>query len=101
MTTAAIDFAWGTYFICAVGVVISVILPILRALLPGPPTGNSRWEKAKAIWLAARPYIVLGVFSLVSALLIVAASGETLKDWRAALLAGYAWDSTLQKLKSQ
>jgi hypothetical protein len=87
-------FPWAIYLTCAAGIIISVVLPILRALLPKPPKtgGPPLWE---VIW----PYLALGAFSLVGAILIVAASGETLKDWRAALLAGYAWDSTLQKLK--
>jgi hypothetical protein len=97
MAAAALQFPRDIYFICAVGIVISVILPILRAMLPKPPGPDGRG--AIEIWEAIKPYIILGIFSLVSAILIVAASGETLKDWRAALLAGYAWDSTLQKLK--
>ena len=89
------QFPWQIYFTCAVGIVISVILPILRALLPKPLDPPANWP-----WEVIRPYVVLGLFSLVGAVLIVAASWESLKDWRAALLAGYAWDSTLQKLKA-
>ena len=92
------SFPWSTYFVCAVGIVISVVLPILRAMLPKPPkdvVGRPMGD----VWQAAKSYIILGLFSLVGAILIVAASGDTLKDWRAAILAGYAWDSTLQKLK--
>lgn len=90
-------FSWTIYLTCALGVVVSVVLPILRAMLPSPPRPMS--EGSRRAWDIARPYIVLGAFSLVGAILIVAAAGETLQDWRAALLAGYAWDSTLQKLK--
>ena len=88
-----IPFPWAIYFTCALGIVISVILPILRALLPKPSPDQGTWDVIK-------PYVILGVFSLVAAILIVAASGESLKDWRAALVAGYAWDSTLQKLRA-
>ena len=98
MELGAIQFPWGIYLMCAVGVVISVVLPILRALLPKPPTDIDDRPAAR-VWEQIKPYLVLGAFSLVGAILIVAASGESLKDWRAALLAGYAWDSTLQKLK--
>jgi hypothetical protein len=35
----------------------------------------------------------------LTAFLIVAFLGDTLKDYRAALVAGYAWDSTLQKMR--
>ena len=48
-------------------------------------------------WRIIAPYLLLGVASAVTAILIVAAMGDTLKDYRAALLAGYAWDSTLAK----
>ena len=96
MDTVAAGF-WNTYLMCAVGIAISVVLPIVRALLPKPPSGLT--EGAAGPKETVKQYIMLGVFSLVGALLIVAVSGETLRDWRAALLAGYAWDSTLQKLK--
>ena len=92
------EFPWAAYAVCAVGISISVVLPILRAMLPKPPKGTAS-ESRDTLWEAAKPYIILGLFSLVGAILIVAASGDSLKDWRAALLAGYAWDSTLQKLK--
>ena len=98
MDSVAPGFPWGIYYTCVLGIVISVILPILRALLPKPPTERTK-RGLSDMWEAARPYLVLGAFSLVGAVLIVAASGESLKDWRAALLAGYAWDSTLQKLR--
>jgi hypothetical protein len=45
-----------------------------------------------------RPYVATGIFSLVVAMLIVAAMGDQLNSWSTALIAGYAWDSTLQKL---
>jgi hypothetical protein len=94
----SIDFSWAIYFYCALGIAISVLLPILRALLPKPPVGL-HGVSGSGVADAAASYVALGLFSLVGALLIVAASGDTLKDPRAALIAGYAWDSTLQKLK--
>jgi hypothetical protein len=96
MTETTAGFPLGIYLTCALGIVISVVLPILRAMLPKPLESRGT---ARGIWEIAWPYLVLGVFSLVGAVLIVAAAGDTLKDWRAAVLAGYAWDSTLQKLK--
>jgi len=48
-----------------------------------------------------KPYLALGLFSLLTALLVVAFLGDTLgSDWRPAFVAGYAWDSTLQKVKA-
>ena len=37
--------------------------------------------------------------SALTALLVVAFIGDNLMDPRAAILAGYAWDSTLQKMR--
>lgn len=76
------------------GVLISVLLPLIRALLPKPPTTMRNGTK----WQMIRPYVATGVFSLVVAVLIVAALGDRLNSWSAALIAGYTWDSTLQKL---
>ena len=82
------------YLSVAGGVVISVLLPLLRALLPKP-----RAAMAGGItWGMMRPYVATGIFSLVVAMLIVAAMGDQLNSWSTALIAGYAWDSTLQKL---
>ncbi len=85
-----------TYLTVVLGIAISVVLPILRQYLPKPRRGIA----ARDVWDIARPYVILGVFSLVVGLLIVALLGDTLADWKLALLAGYAWDSTLQKLSS-
>ena len=76
------------------GIVISVLLPLIRALLPKPPTAlaaGTRWQRI-------RPYVATGIFSFVVAVLIVAAMGDRLDSWSTALIAGYTWDSTLQKL---
>ena len=82
------------YFCVAAGIVMSVLLPLIRALLPKPPVAL----RAEPTWDAIRPYVATGVFSLVVALLIVAAMGSRLDSWSTALIAGYTWDSTLQKL---
>ena len=76
------------------GIVISVLLPLIRALLPKPPAALARGTK----WERIRPYVATGAFSLIVAVIIVAAMGDRLDSWSTALIAGYAWDSTLQKL---
>jgi hypothetical protein len=53
------------------------------------------------VWRVATPYLVTGLFSALAALLIIAFLGQQLTGWRTALLAGYAWDSTIQKLRKQ
>jgi hypothetical protein len=101
----------------ALGVAVSVLLPLLRPLLPKPNpidgrggggdvSGNSRWKtfinnasvKMSIIWHISKPFVVLGIFSLVVALVIFAFLGDTLKTWQSAFLVGYMADSTLQKL---
>ena len=89
---------------CVLGIVISVILPILRQSLPNSTTMKMMVPAPEEsglhqFWRVAWPFLALGLFSALSAFLIVASVGNNLKDYRAALLAGYAWDSTLQKLK--
>ena len=81
------------YLWVAAGVGISVLLPLIRALLPRPPLqlrGLPSWERV-------RPYLATGLFSLVVALLVVAIMDGQLDTWSKALIAGYLWDSTLQK----
>ena len=91
------------YLLCALGIVISIVLPILRKALPiVQPTGLGAGERVgpsipALIWAVAKPYLIVGLFSLLTALLIVVFIPGL--DARAALLAGYAWDSTIQKLK--
>ena len=86
------------YLWCVLGILISILLPILRALLPKPPTVQGSRGIVSTFWTHAKPYLVVGLFSFLSGFLIVAFTWGTLNDWRAALLAGYAWDSTLQKI---
>jgi len=88
------------FLYCALGVAISVLLPVLRQSIPQPkggPAGVSGWFPR--FFAVAKPYLALGVFSLCVALLVVAFAGDQLTDWRAAVLAGYASDSTVQKLR--
>jgi hypothetical protein len=85
------------YLLVALGIVVSVIIPILREGLPKPGAEGSALEGFLEI---ARPYVVLGLFSLATGLILVAFAGDTVRQsWQTAVLAGYAWDSTLQKIK--
>jgi hypothetical protein len=78
------------------------VLPILRALLPKPPAppdvAAAPPKFLVALWNYAKPYLVVGAFSLLTAFLIIALTGDTISTLQAGLLAGYLWDSTLQKL---
>ena len=82
---------WETYLIVVGGVLLSIVLPILRKLLPKPPTAFAEF------WHGVGQYIVVGIFSLAAAILVLAIKGNVVLDWPTALLLGYAWDSTLQK----
>lgn len=53
---------------------------------------------AVAAWPIVRKYFLLLAFSLLTALLIVSLLGDTIDTWQAAFVAGYAWDSTIQKI---
>jgi hypothetical protein len=95
------------YLYVALGVAVSVLLPIIRQYLPkpefrgggGPPTFLGQLgEKLREFWDKSRPYIVTAIFSLIVALVIVAFLGDTIKTWQSAFLAGYTADSTLQKI---
>jgi len=72
-----------------------VVLPIIRAQIPKP--GSKYLELLGGSRGVLKHCFFVGLFSLITALLLVALV-DPLKTWQAALLAGYAWDSTLQKL---
>lgn len=83
------------------GVVISVILPVLRAGYP-KVTAVATSAFWRLLWDAAKPYLLLGIGSTLTALLLIAGlanTGTQITTWHQALLLGYFADSTLQKLK--
>ena len=75
------------------GILLSIVLPLLRAQLP---TAGTRGNKP--FMELAKPYLIVGLFSILTSVLVLAFVYTDELDWRGALLAGYAWDSTLQKL---
>ncbi len=86
---------WQAYGYVALGIAVSLVLPILRAMLPAPPSPKALFV---GLWPKASPYVIIGMVSLVAALLVLAVVEDPFTDWKSALLAGYMWDSTLQKL---
>lgn len=90
-------FDWNMYLWCAIGVIISVILPPLSQYIKGEFSIAERG--GKEIWIILKPYVGLIVLSLIISLLIIAFMGDIIPDWKGALLAGYASDSTLQKIR--
>ena len=83
----------GNYCFIVLGIIISFILPILKKALPQADSTTFRGRAATA----AKDYLIILVFSLVAGFLTLAAFPEVF-EWKTALLTGYAWDSTLQKL---
>jgi hypothetical protein len=93
MQTTSAPFPFYQYWFCVLGILISIVLPILRHLLPKPiplVAGVPAWKR----------YTGIGLFSLITAVVIVALGKGSVSNWfwYDALLAGYAWDSTLQKV---
>jgi peptidoglycan/LPS O-acetylase OafA/YrhL len=82
-------------------VALSVLLPILRKSLPRFAEGTLVEDTtASRLRRIARPYVVVGAFSLAVALLVLAITapqGTNIEHWWQALLTGYVSDSTLQK----
>jgi hypothetical protein len=95
---------WQAYLCCGAGVALSILIPVLSKSVResfelGSPAGLGRGPRVlRMIWRAARPYLALSFLSLAVAAVIVAIAGEALRDPRTALVTGYLWDSTLQKV---
>src|ERR1700744_406569 len=85
------------------GILLSTALPILRSLLPRPPAAAAALAVDGGVWAELRPFVVIGSFSVLTAVLVLAFAGDAFHQWKwyQALLAGYAWDSTLQKASKQ
>ena len=94
------------YLFVALGIAVSVLLPIIRQYLPAPTRGGGGGgpfleqfnQKLHEFWEMSRPYIITAIFSLIVALVILAFLGDSIKTWQSAFLAGYTADSTLQKI---
>lgn len=87
---------WEEVGYAAIGVALSVLMPFLAALVKRFWPGTSISSTTDVVKVLV-PYLVLGAFSVVVALLVAAAA-----DFRSpalALLAGFAWDKTLQVAK--
>lgn len=93
---------WDLYLWCVGGIVISVLLPVLwvsvRRYFPTKAGPAGLGASGAALWSVIQPYLVLGLASAATALIVMFALGDQVATAKAAMLAGYAWDSTLQKL---
>ena len=89
---------------CILGIVISVLLPPLWAFVknkfaPVQPGQKGFGAAVVTIWTLLLPYLALGVASTLTSILVIAVAGDKITSAMGAVLAGYAWDSTLQKLR--
>lgn len=86
----------GAFGLICAGVVISVVLPPLSTYV------RSQFGSTTAPAINFKKYGALLAFSLITALLVLAGyramNPNTSITWYAALLAGYTWDATLQKI---
>jgi len=98
---------WEAYFACAGGVVLSVIIPVLsksvqQQFATGEPAAvGGALRLLRLIWRHTRRYWALALLSLAVAALIALVMGDTLSTVKAAVMAGYLWDSTLQKISGR
>jgi ABC-type Fe3+ transport system permease subunit len=95
----------GALLFTALGVVASIMIPVLRAAAPRPPEGGALANKSfgQRFWAVLTPYLALGALSLLVAILIMAIAEQTdkpFRSWWEALLAGYVSDSTLEKFRT-
>jgi hypothetical protein len=89
----------GQLIFVALGVMASALIPVLVAAWPKAAGVQS----PARIWNIAKPYVALAIGSLLIAVVVLAAArsqNKELKEWWQAMLAGYAFDSTLQKLRA-
>ena len=93
------DLSFGGQLVfVALGVVASILIPVLLAAVP--KAGHRR--NLSSLWDHAKPYVALGVVSFLISLVVLAffaSQDKELKEWWQAFLAGYAFDSTLQKVR--
>ena len=81
----------------ALGVLLAVVLPILRAYVQRNFKADIGVASSRV-----RPLAALAAFALVTAILLLAAYRAAEPnadiDWFTALLAGFGWESTFEKL---
>lgn len=94
-TPEKLDY-WTEVKYASIGVALSVVMPFLLAIVKKywPNTSVNTWTD---VWNRTVPYLALAGFSIVVGVLVAAAADFESKEL--ALLAGFAWDKTLQVAK--
>jgi hypothetical protein len=81
------------------GIAASLIIPTLSKLLPLPGRVPLTAAILTTIWRVAQPFVGTAALSVVVATIVLASARGAGLAWYDAVLLGYAWDSTLQKLR--
>jgi len=87
------------------GIVLSLVIPVLRKLATPPPSGGKDVRPPswfERLWPIAKPYVLLGLLSLALSVVTLAISQSQhveMHYWYQAFLLGYFFDSTIQKFK--
>ena len=97
----------NSYLAAAGGVATSILLPVMvRAVRAEFNMATPAAKKVKpwlvrvaiTAWPIVRKYFLLLLFSFLTALLIISFLGDSITAWQGAFIAGYTWDSTIQKI---
>ena len=83
-----------------VGVLLSVIVPVAVRTLR--PKTEAEGLADNSFFNTLKPYLKYGFASVVVGfltLVVVKYTGGQFSSWPQALMAGYLWDSTIQKIK--
>lgn len=91
---------WQSFIWIVLGVILSVTVPIAVKVLK--PKVELQGTSSSRSFKWAEPYIKTGAASVVVGfltLITVRYTGGNFTDWTQALMTGYLWDSTLQKVR--
>jgi len=89
------------YLIVVGGIVISLALPVLWGYYK-ERRGGSGTAESKGFFKKYKIYFVVAAISASTGIILLAMIGhETIQSWESALLAGYGYDSTIQKFTTQ
>lgn len=93
---------WVQYLWVVAGVGVSFVIPVVKKLaFPGGVVPKSL-SLAARIWPVAKPFVYLGILSLLLAVVtfaIAQSQGIQFQNWFSPFLLGYFWDATIQKFK--
>lgn len=94
------------------GILASIVLPILSVTvqeITKPQIEHSTWQaRLRRLWKKSKKYVLIGLFSLLTATILLALYQNTLDPndtvglidtWNEAVIYGYMYDSTMQKFR--